>query len=116
MPVPSYLIDRISNSQLSGLRVAELLGNLSVAIDNLGMPGGTLTLDFADGNDPVQPGDLIPTIQLTLRRVRQPDAPSQVREEAGKDREEAGKDREEAGEEAGPPNPEARLEDPYPAE
>jgi hypothetical protein len=71
--IPQFIIDRIVNSQLSGLRVGELLGNLSVAIDNLGLPGGTLSLDFVADGDPIQPGDLIPTIQLTLRRVRAPD-------------------------------------------
>lgn len=67
--IPETLIVRIANSQLSGLRVAELLSDLALAINKAQMPGGTLTLDFVAPSDVFMHGDLIPSISLTLKRV-----------------------------------------------
>lgn len=67
--IPEVLIDRIAKSQLSGLRVAELLSNLAAAINKAQMPGGTLKLDFVAPSDVFAHGDLIPIISLTLKRV-----------------------------------------------
>jgi len=73
--IPTYIIDRIAASELSGRHIATLLFNMAEAVDQLGIPGGTLGLDFAAEGDPIQPGDLIPQIHLTLKRVQPPDPP-----------------------------------------
>lgn len=67
--IPSVILDRILNSQLSGQRVGELFSNLAVAVQQTATPGGVLSLEFIAPGDPLQPGDLIPSIQLTLKRV-----------------------------------------------
>jgi len=57
MPIPQFILDRITNAQLSGPRVSELLSNLSAAVDQVGMPGGILTLEFTSDGDRLQPGE-----------------------------------------------------------
>jgi hypothetical protein len=75
--IPTYIIDRIAASELSGHRIATLLFNMAEAVEQLGIPGGTLGLDFAAEGDPIQPGDLIPQIHLALKRVQPPDPPAE---------------------------------------
>jgi hypothetical protein len=74
VPIPQFILDRIAQAQLGGPQISELLSNLSAAVDQLGTPGGILTLEFTSDSDRLQPGDVIPSIQLTLRRIGRPDA------------------------------------------
>jgi len=68
--IPSYLIDRIANSETTGGQLAALFSGMADAVEKLRLPGSTLTLEFAQEGDPIRPGDLIPQIHLTLRPAR----------------------------------------------
>lgn len=59
-------LDRIRESDLSGVKFARLFKNMANAVETLGKPGLGITLEFVD--DP-KPGDLVPKIHLTLERV-----------------------------------------------
>jgi hypothetical protein len=79
--IPQSILDRLVHSQLSGLRVGELFTNLAVALDQAAVSGGVLSLEFITPGDALQAGDLIPSIQLTLKRVADAPAPEETQEE-----------------------------------
>jgi len=68
--IPTAIINRITESELSGHRIATLFHNMAEAVERMKLPGGTLMLDFLSVDDPVQEGDLIPQIHLALKRAR----------------------------------------------
>lgn len=70
--IPTYILDRIRKAQPGGERLATLLAQLATAIEQMDLPGGVIRLDFTEAGDPLEPGDLIPSITLTLQKV--PDA------------------------------------------
>jgi hypothetical protein len=72
--IPAYIIDRIAMSELNGHHLATLLQDMAEAVRALNLPGSTLTLDYTQDDDPLQSGDLIPQIQLVLRRATKPDS------------------------------------------
>lgn len=67
--IQPYILDRLRNSGVGGDRLATLLSQLATSINHLGLPGGAISLEFTQPGDPLEPGDLIPSIQLTLTRV-----------------------------------------------
>ena len=81
MPIPLFLLDRIKGSAMSGEQVADALAKLAHVADQTGIDGCTVNIEYVNDDDKLIPGDLIPTLTLSLRR--QPDAIDPVPEANG---------------------------------
>ncbi len=68
MPIPSFLLDRIRQSALSGPQVADAFAKLADAADANGFGGYAITIEYLGADDTAVAGDLIPTIILSLER------------------------------------------------
>jgi hypothetical protein len=68
MPLPTFLLDRIRQSALSGPQVADAFAKLADAADANGLGGCAITIEYLGAGDTVVAGDLIPTIVLSLER------------------------------------------------
>jgi hypothetical protein len=70
MPIPSYLLDRIRLSALSGPQVADAFIELAHAADAAESAECAIRIEYLGNGDTPQPGDLVPTIILSLERQR----------------------------------------------
>ena len=70
MPIPSYLLDRIRSSALSGPQVADAFAKLAQAADATESAECAIKIDYLGESDMTQVGDLVPTIILALERQR----------------------------------------------
>lgn len=68
MPIPLFLLDRIKGSAMSGPHVADAFAKLAQVADKSAIDGCALNLEYTKGDDTLLPGDLIPTITLSLSR------------------------------------------------
>jgi len=68
MPIPLFLLDRIKTSAMSGEQVADTLTKLAQVIDQRDIDGCAVNLEYVKDDDTLLPGDLIPTITLSLNR------------------------------------------------
>mgnify|MGYP000986561049 FL=1 len=68
MPIPLFLLDRIKTSAMSGEQVADALAKLAQVADKAGIDGCAVNLEYVTDDDKLVPGDLIPTITLSLKR------------------------------------------------
>jgi len=68
MPIPSFLLDRIRQSALSGPQVADAFAKLAQAADATGSPDCAIKIEYLGEGDMAQAGDLVPTIILSLER------------------------------------------------
>jgi hypothetical protein len=84
--IPPYLINRIANSETTGARLAKLFSNIAEGVEKLSLPMGAVTLDFVQEGDPIQPGDLIPQLHLTVIPAKDPnETTKQADPQAGED-------------------------------
>jgi hypothetical protein len=72
MPIPTFLLDRIRASALSGTQVADTFTKLAHVADHGGAGDCAVNIEYVGEGDRLVPGDLIPTITLSL--VRQTDS------------------------------------------
>lgn len=70
MPIPPFLLDRIKSSALSGPQITEAFIILAEAADLTGQDDCAINIEYADDSDALNPGDLIPTITLSLARKK----------------------------------------------
>lgn len=68
MPIPLFLLDRIKTSALSGGQVADAFAKLAYVADQSEIDGCEVRLEYVKGDDRLLPGDLVPTITLSLKR------------------------------------------------
>ncbi len=68
MPIPLFLLDRIKTSAMSGEQLADALAKLAEVADKSGIDGCAVNLEYVRDDDKLLPGDLIPTITLSLNR------------------------------------------------
>jgi hypothetical protein len=68
MPIPLFLLDRIKGSAMSGPQVADAFAKLAQVADKSGIDGCAINLEFIKNDDTLLPGDLVPTIALSLNR------------------------------------------------
>jgi len=72
MPIPLFLLDRIKGSAMSGPQMADALANMAQVADQTGIDRCAINIEFVSDDDKLFPGDLIPTLMLSLER--RPDA------------------------------------------
>ena len=71
MPIPLFLLDRIKGSAMSGPQVANAFTKLAQVADKTGIDGCAVNLEYIRDDDKLLPGDLIPTITLSLARQKE---------------------------------------------
>jgi hypothetical protein len=68
MPIPLFLLDRIKTSAMSGEKVADAFAKLAQVVDRTESGDCALNIEYVADDDKLLPGDLIPTITLSLQR------------------------------------------------
>lgn len=68
MPIPPFLLDRITTSAMSGEQVGDAFARLAEVADRRDIDGCAVNLEYVKDGDKLLPGDLIPTIMLALKR------------------------------------------------
>ncbi len=68
MPIPLFLLDRIKTSAMSGEKVADTFAKLAQVADQRDIDGCAIKLEYVKDSDTLLPGDLVPTITLSLAR------------------------------------------------
>ena len=71
MPIPLFLLDRIKTSAMSGEQVADAFAKLAHVADKAESDGCAINLEYVADGDKLLPGDLIPTITLSLDRQKE---------------------------------------------
>jgi hypothetical protein len=66
MPIPLFLLDRIKGSAMSGPQVADAFAKLATVADRTDGGDCALSIEYVADDDRLLPGDLIPTITLSL--------------------------------------------------
>lgn len=67
MRINKHALDRVRTARMSGEGTADILLSMAAGASLEGAEGVCLTLDYQREDDPVEPGDMIPVITLTLR-------------------------------------------------
>ena len=70
MPIPLFLLDRIKTSAMSGEKVADAFAKLAQVVDRTESGDCALNIEYVADDDKLLPGDLIPTITLSLQRQK----------------------------------------------
>jgi hypothetical protein len=70
MPIPLFLLDRIKTSAMSGPQVADAFAKLAQVVDRTESGDCALNIEYVADDDKLLPGDLIPTITLSLQRQK----------------------------------------------
>ena len=78
MPIPLFLLDRITSSAMSGQQVADAFAKLAQVADQSEIDGCAVNLEYVRTDDELLPGDLIPTITFSLERQRRPIDPKDI--------------------------------------
>ena len=68
MPIPLFLLDRIKASALSGAQVADAFAKLAQVADQGNAGDCAISIEYVGKGDRLVPGDVIPTITLSLVR------------------------------------------------
>jgi hypothetical protein len=68
MPIPLFLLDRIKTSAMSGEKVADAFAKLAQVADRTEGGNCALNIEYVADGDRLIPGDLIPTVTLSLVR------------------------------------------------
>jgi hypothetical protein len=68
MPIPLFLLDRIKTSAMNGEKVADAFAKLAQVVDQAESGDCALNIEYVADGDKLIPGDLIPTITLSLVR------------------------------------------------
>jgi len=68
MPIPLFLLDRIKGSAMSGPQVADAFAKLAQVVDQAESGDCAINIEYVADSDRLLPGDLIPTITLSLQR------------------------------------------------
>ena len=68
MPIPLFLLDRIKASAMSGPHVADAFAKLAKVADRTESGDCAINIEYVADADKLLPGDLIPTITLSLQR------------------------------------------------
>ena len=71
MPIPLFLLDRIKGSAMSGPRVADTFAKLAQVVDQAESGDYAINIEYVADDDRLLPGDLIPTITLSLVRQKE---------------------------------------------
>ena len=71
MPIPLFLLDRIKGSAMSGPQVAEAFAKLAQVVDQAESGDCAINIEYVADDDRLLPGDLIPTITLSLVRQKE---------------------------------------------
>ena len=70
MPIPLFLLDRIKGSAMSGPQVADTFAKLAQVVDQAESGDYAINIEYVADDDRLLPGDLIPTITLSLVRQK----------------------------------------------
>jgi hypothetical protein len=71
MPIPLFLLDRIKGSAMSGPQVADAFAKLAQVVDQAESGDCAINIEYIADDDRLLPGDLIPTITLSLVRQKE---------------------------------------------
>jgi len=71
MPIPLFLLDRVKTSAMSGEKVADAFAKLAKLADQVAIDGCAVQVEYVNDDDRLLPGDLIPTIALSLIRQKE---------------------------------------------
>ena len=71
MPIPLFLLDRIKGSAMSGPQVADTFAKLAQVVDQAESGAYAINIEYVADDDRLLPGDLIPTITLSLVRQKE---------------------------------------------
>ena len=71
MPIPLFLLDRIKGSAMSGPQVADAFAKLAQVVDQAESGDYAINIEYVADDDRLLPGDLIPTITLSLVRQKE---------------------------------------------
>ena len=71
MPIPLFLLDRIKTSAMSGEKVADAFTKLAQVVDQAESGDYAINIEYVADDDRLLPGDLIPTITLSLVRQKE---------------------------------------------
>jgi len=71
MPIPLFLLDRIKGSAISGPQVADAFAKLAQVADRIEGGNCAINIEYFTADDNLLPGDLIPTITLSLIRQKE---------------------------------------------
>jgi hypothetical protein len=71
MPIPLFLLDRIKGSAMSGPQVADAFTKLAQVVDQAKSGDCAINIEYVADDDRLLPGDLIPTITLSLVRQKE---------------------------------------------
>ena len=71
MPIPLFLLDRIKGSAMSGPQVADAFAKLAQVVDQAESGDCAINIEYVADDDRLLPGDLIPTITLSLVRQKE---------------------------------------------
>lgn len=81
MPIPLSLLDRIKRSAMSGEQVADAFAKLAHVADQGDAGDCAINIEYIGEGDRLVPGDLIPTITLSL--VRRKDSATAMSRKTG---------------------------------
>jgi hypothetical protein len=70
MPIPAFLLERIKTSAMSGEQVADAFAKLAQVMDRRDLGDCAVNLEYVKDDDELLPGELIPTVTLSLVRCR----------------------------------------------
>jgi len=76
MPIPKFLLERIKTSAMSGEQVADAFAKLAQVMDRRDLGDCAVNLEYVREADQLLPGDLIPTVTLSLNRCRDATGPT----------------------------------------
>ncbi|MHB8108138.1 MAG: hypothetical protein ACYDH4_12040 [Candidatus Cryosericum sp.] len=68
MPIPDFILDRIKTARFDSVRIANMFAALAQAADTQDAEDSAIVFHYIKDDDPVQPGDLIPTITFSVER------------------------------------------------
>ena len=71
MPIPLFLLDRIKGSAMSGPQVADAFVKLAQVVGQAESGDCAINIEYVADSDRLLPGDLIPTITLSLARQKE---------------------------------------------
>ena len=71
MPIPLFLLDRIKGSAMSGPQMANAFTKLAQVVDRAESGDCAINIEYVADDDRLLPGDLIPTITLSLVRQKE---------------------------------------------
>ncbi len=71
MPIPLFLLDRIKGAAMSGPQVADTFAKLAQVVDQAESGDYAINIEYVADDDRLLPGDLIPTITLSLVRQKE---------------------------------------------